>query len=120
MTVQNLFDLLADEDPDELDSEARWNKVYEVLPWLLKMLWAFYEDYDGPEQTAVSIAWGIISPLYEEDEDNAKDVLEHVKYLAGHMLHDWKNLSEETRARLEQVRELLSVYSSYKKKPPAE
>src|SRR5262249_2439600 len=48
MTVQNLFDLLADEDPDELDSEARWNKVYEVLPWLLKMLWAFYEDYDGP------------------------------------------------------------------------
>lgn len=58
MTVQNLFDLLADEDPDELDSEARWNKVYEVLPWLLKMLWAFFEDYDGPEQTAVSIAWG--------------------------------------------------------------
>src|SRR5262245_26072338 len=34
------------------------------------------------------------------------------------MLHDWKNLSEETRARLEQVRELLPVYRSYKEKAP--
>src|SRR5262249_54322593 len=44
MTVQELLDLLNPPSwPYEVDEETRWDKVHEVLPWLLAQAWCFYE-----------------------------------------------------------------------------
>lgn len=117
MTVQELFDLLNPPFlPAEEDEETRWNKVHEVLPWLLNMAWCFYEgtNNEGPEQPAIGIAAAILDPIGDE-EAKAKDALDQMRSLASELLWEKTELTPSTRAQLEEIKELVGC--PYMKKP---
>ena len=109
MTIGQLLDLLDPPYPRKAIGEEDWNFRRDALCLILVSACGFYDDFDSYNYDfALGVAWHVLKG------DPPERVIECMATLAYHLLqtddpgapvHDLKDLTADTRARLERIRD---------------